>query len=378
MYKGKKIALIIAAAGSGKRMCSGIPKQYMKINGETILAKTTKLFYNNDLIDEICIVINKEFIQDFRAEFKSEFKSDKPVYFVEGGKERQDSVYNGLCEIASRGFDYVLIHDGARPFVSKDLISTVVKELFNKKAVVVAVPVKDTIRTKEETLDRSKLFSVQTPQAFERNIIMEAYEKARAENYQGTDDASLVERLGITVGIITGEYSNIKITTREDLPLEMRIGHGYDVHKLVKARKMILGGVEFSMEKGLLGHSDADVLTHAIMDALLGAANLGDIGRLFPDSDERYKDISSITLLKYVGELLEKEGYIIGNIDATVMAERPRVSPRKGEIISNICQALKVDESKVSVKGTTTEKLGFTGREEGIAAEAVCMIAKGY
>jgi 2-C-methyl-D-erythritol 2,4-cyclodiphosphate synthase len=174
--------------------------------------------------------------------------------------------------------------------------------------------------------------------------------------------------------VVPGEYSNYKITTKEDLPMEARIGTGYDVHQLVSHRKLFLGGVEIPFEKGLKGHSDADVLLHAIMDALLGAAGLGDIGRHFPDTSSEYKDISSLILLKDVGIQLKEKGFFISNIDATVICEKPKISGFIMEMKENIAKALEIEENKVNIKGTTTEKLGFTGRGEGIAAEAVCLL----
>ena len=194
------------------------------------------------------------------------------------------------------------------------------------------------------------------------------------EGFKGTDDASLVERAGYEVEIVKGDYRNIKITTKEDLPMENRIGTGFDVHRLTEGRDLILGGVSIPFERGLDGHSDADVLVHAVMDALLGAAAMGDIGKLFPDTDEAYRGISSIELLKRVGSLLTESFFLIGNIDVTVMAQRPKISPYTEQMRENISEALGTEKSRISIKGTTTEKLGFVGREEGIAAEAVCLI----
>ena len=215
---------------------------------------------------------------------------------------------------------------------------------------------------------------MQTPQGFRFGLLKEAFEKAMAEGFYGTDDASLVERLGHAVAIVPGEYTNIKITTPEDLTMEMRIGTGYDVHKLVEERDLILGGVNIPYEKGLLGHSDADVLTHALMDALLGAAALGDIGKLFPDNDDSFKGISSIELLKRVKSALDDKGYSLGNADVTVICQKPKLAGYIDEMRKNIAQALDTDVDRISIKATTTEKLGFTGRGEGIAAEAVCIL----
>jgi len=227
-------------------------------------------------------------------------------------------------------------------------------------------------------LERKNLYSVQTPQTFERTIIENAYTKAFSDGYFGTDDGSLVERLGLPVVIAEGDYGNIKITTREDLPLEKRVGMGYDVHRLVEGRRLVVGGVLIDFEKGLLGHSDADVLVHAVMDALLGAASLGDIGQHFPDNDMRYKDISSLELLSRVGELLKENGYTACNIDATIMAQRPKMMPHAQRMKENIAARLGMSVENINIKATTTEGLGFVGREEGIASQAVCIIEGEY
>ena len=259
--------------------------------------------------------------------------------------------------------------------MSRDVIKAVAEKAGETGAAIAAVPPKDTIRHIEEgTLDRSRLCCVQTPQGFRMELLKKAFEKAAADGFYGTDDASLVERLGHAVAIVPGEYSNIKITTPEDLTMEMRIGTGYDVHKLVEERDLILGGVTIPYEKGLLGHSDADVLTHALMDALLGAAALGDIGKLFPDNDDSFKGISSIELLRRVKSVLDDKGYSLGNADVTVICQKPKLAGYIDEMRVNIAAALETDVDRISIKATTTEKLGFTGRGEGIAAEAVCIL----
>lgn len=389
MYNDKKITVIIAAAGSGKRMGGGIPKQYLSIGGMPILIKTVKAFETNAFIDTILVVTNVEYMNFFKDEL-TKFGIEN-VDVVAGGDQRQDSVYNGL-KAMPKDTDYVIIHDGARPFVSKEIIADTLGAVLNKNAVVVAVPIKDTITRQVlskkkpfaceksfaglEYFDRNSMFAVQTPQAFEKKLIMKAYKSAYKDGFYGTDEGMLVERLGHSVHIVNGAYLNIKITTKEDLPMENRIGSGYDVHRLTEGRKLILGGINIPFEKGLLGHSDADVLVHAIMDALLGAAALGDIGEHFPEDKDEFKDISSMVLLKRVHRILLSEGYNISNIDATIICQRPKISPYIGDMIANIGEVLGIAENRISIKATTTEKLGFTGREEGIAAEAVCLLNK--
>lgn len=394
MYNNKKIAVIIAAAGSGNRMGSGIPKQYLEIQGKPILARAVEAFSQNAFIDEIYIVVNQDYAEACRKEYCSTPNKVKEI--VCGGAERQDSVYAALT-ILPADVDFVLIHDGARPFVTNDAIEALIESMVKHGAAALAVTVKDTIKSAEngiftETLERGRLYSIQTPQGFNRQLLLMAYRKAFTENFYGTDDAVLVEKMGEKVYLVKGDYNNIKITTKEDVIVgeailtvqsgqgisteELRIGTGFDVHSLVEDRKLILGGLEIPFEKGLLGHSDADVLLHAIMDALLGAAALGDIGRHFPDGDESYRGISSLLLLKKVKNLLEESGCQIGNIDATVIAQRPKITPYIKEMTSRISETLDIEENRINIKGTTTEKLGFCGREEGIAAQASVLIRR--
>ena len=272
----------------------------------------------------------------------------------------------------------MLVHDAARPFVTEDVVQEVIRGAFDRGAAVPCVAVKDSLRENEgersRCVDRSRFFAVQTPQGFRKELLDEAYEKACKDGFSGTDDASLVERLGYNVEIVDGDYDNIKITTKEDLPMENRIGTGFDVHRLVEGRKLILGGVEIPYEKGLDGHSDADVLIHALMDALLGAAAMGDIGRHFPDTDDAYKGISSMKLLDRVNNILAENMYSIGNADITVIAQKPKLSPYIEKMRENVADVLGIGKDLINIKATTTEKLGFTGRGEGIAAEAVCSI----
>ncbi|MCI8630763.1 MAG: 2-C-methyl-D-erythritol 2,4-cyclodiphosphate synthase [Firmicutes bacterium] len=374
MYSGKTVGVIIAAAGNGTRMMreGGLPKQFMRIDGVPMVRKTAEAFARNTYVDDICIAVNGAYIREYEEALSG---LPKIRCMSAGGKERQDSVGEALRRLAEvSSFDYVMIHDGARPYVTDKVIEDSLAAAVRHGAAVAAVPVKDTIRQGGITLERKNLFSVQTPQTFERRIIIEAYERACSDGYMGTDDGSLVERLGRQVALSPGDYANIKITTKEDLPMKYRAGTGYDVHRLEAGRPLILGGVSVPYDKGLLGHSDADVLVHAVMDALLGAAALGDIGRHFPDTDPRYKGISSIKLLVYVGNLLRESGYAVGSIDATVIAEKPKIAAYIDEMRANIAEALRVDIQNVSIKATTTEGLGFTGRGEGIAAQAAVMI----
>lgn len=383
MINNKKIAVIIAAAGSGSRMGSGIPKQYRNIGGIPMLIRTLQKFRDHGAFDVFCVVADKEHLSLAQGLLDQAGFSETRV--VEGGKQRHESIYQGLRDLPE-DVDYVVIHDAARPFVSQKIIDDTLEQVLLYNAVVVGVPPKDSMLKAPENQDgtgwvseyltRKELVSVQTPQAFSREWILDAMDQREASGNFGTDDGFLILQAGYPLRVIAGDYKNSKITTREDLPLETRVGNGFDVHQLVEGRKLILGGMEIPHEKGLLGHSDADVLTHAIMDALLGAAGEGDIGRHFPDTSQEYKDISSLLLLERVSTILKEKGWTIGNIDATLLCQRPKLAGYMKSMEENLARALGIGMDQIGVKATTTEKLGFTGREEGIACMAVCLINK--
>ena len=383
----KRVSAVLVAAGSSTRM--GFDKLSFDLGGETVLHRSIRAFEQNPLVTEIVLVAgkNRAFVEQQAAD------CTKPVQIVTGGTTRAESAKNGVLAAAG---ELVAVHDAARPFVSQAVITAALEAAARCGAAAPAVPVKDTIKAAARgngktvpdaclvytTPDRSTLYAVQTPQCFDRAEYLAALEELDAEKARlVTDDCSLFELTGRAVQLTQGDYANYKITTREDLPRpeqkeehKMRIGHGYDVHRLVEGRKLILGGVEIPCEKGLLGHSDADVLLHAIMDALLGAAALGDIGRHFPDTDEAYRGASSMKLLERLGELVARELYVIGNIDATVIAQRPKLAPHIPAMRRNIADAFGLPVDAVSVKATTEEHLGFTGEGLGIAAHAVALI----
>ncbi len=374
MYRDNRVIAIIVAAGRGKRLGSSLPKQFLKVRGRTILEMSVEAFEQNKYVDEIFVAANADYCE-LTEKLCRGFSKLKKI--VAGGAERQDSVRAALdCLRGENGI--VLVHDAARPFVSEAVINAVIEGTADFGAAIPTVPAKDTIRqvdgTGSRTLQRETLARVQTPQGFRISLIKHAFEKAQAEGFLGTDDASLVERMGINISMVQGEDANRKITTREDLETEMRIGTGYDVHRLVEGRPLVLCGEQIPYEKGLLGHSDADVALHALMDAMLGAAGLGDIGKHFPDTDERYRGISSMKLLQKTAELLREAGYFLGNADITIIAQRPKIAGYIPKMRANIAEIMNCDENKINIKGTTTEKLGFVGREEGIASEAVCIL----
>ncbi|MBQ9931563.1 MAG: 2-C-methyl-D-erythritol 4-phosphate cytidylyltransferase [Firmicutes bacterium] len=396
MYQGKKVSVIIAAAGSGSRMGGGISKQYIEVRGIPVLARALGAFDRHPLVDEILVVMKREDLEVCRRDIVEKYGFRKVRKVIAGGKERQESVFIALSELSDEG--YILVHDGARPFVSQDLITRIIEGAAEHGAAIPGVPLRETIKRAEdgwlaETLDRDTLFAVRTPQGFEAKMLKKAHDQAREEGFTGTDDGALLERIGGRSRLILCEQDNIKITTAEDLPLAgsiadrldgpalekppsppWRVGTGFDAHRLVPDRKLILGGVEIPYELGLLGHSDADVLLHAVMDALLGACALGDIGKHFPDKDPKYAGISSLLLLGYTREIMEEHGFFPGNVDVTLIGQKPKIAPYAPEMKKNIAKVLQIDENLVNVKATTTEKMGFCGREEGLAAEAAVTV----
>ena len=367
----------------------GFDKLRVDLGGESVLRRSIRAFEQCPNVTEIVLVAgkNRAFVEEQAA------ACTKPVQVVEGGATRAESARNGVLAAKEA---LVAVHDAARPFVSQAVIAAVLEAAARCGAAAPAVPVKDTVKTAVQgdgktvppdcgvhsTPDRSTLYAVQTPQCFDRAAYLAALAELDGEKARlVTDDCSLFELTGRPVQLTQGDYANKKITTREDLPCpvrkeehKMRIGHGYDVHRLVEGRKLILGGVEIPFEKGLLGHSDADVLTHAVMDAVLGAAALGDIGQHFPDNDPAYSGADSLKLARRVAQILQQRGYRIENIDATLLCQRPKLAPHIPEMRRNLAAALGLAEDAVSVKATTEEHLGFTGEGLGIAAHAVALI----
>ena len=357
------------------------------------MAHTLAVFQDCPEIGEIILVTRAEQVSS-AEELVRALGFTKVSAVTAGGDARQDSVRNGLQQL-SPSSEIVAIHDAARPLVTQETIASSIEAAQSDGAAIAAVPVIDTIKSSEDgrfissTLDRSKLYAVQTPQTFKRDIIESAYERAYADGYCGTDDASLVERLGLPVRIVLGSYENIKVTTPTDITIVealmksatrnpqsaiTRVGHGYDIHRFAPGRKLFLGGVEFPGEEGLLGHSDADVLLHAVIDALFGAAGAGDIGRHFPDTDPAYKDIRSTDLLSKAGRIIIGMGWRVGNIDVTVIAERPKIAKHAPAMQQNIAGALGISPEQISVKGKTAEHLGPIGEGLGIECHAVALL----
>ena len=369
----KSVSAVLVAAGASRRM--GFDKLTADLGGKTVLERSIEAFDSHPDITELILVAgeNKAWVEGLAK------KCRKPVQVVQGGSTRAQSVRSGV--LAAKG-ELLAIHDAARPFVSGQVITAALQAAARCGAAAPAVPVKDTIKLVkrqgqvlvDHTPLRENLMAVQTPQCFDRALYLECMEKVQSDTV--TDDCSLAEQAGHAVELTPGDYENYKITTPEDLRGEkkMRIGHGYDVHQLVEGRKLIMGGVEIPFEKGLLGHSDADVLAHAVMDALLGAAALGDIGKHFPDTDPAYAGADSLQLMAHVARILKENGYRVENIDATILCQKPKLAPYIEQMRANMAEVLHIDISQLSVKATTEEHLGFTGQGLGIAVHAVALL----
>ncbi len=381
--------MMVAAAGNSTRM--GCAKQHILLDGQPVLLRTLLALQTVDAIDEI-LLITREQDADYFADLANEHGVTKLRRIVRGGDTRQQSVANGLAALPPEA-TLVGIHDGARPLVTPEVVESVIAEAANCGGATVAVKVKDTLKQTDAdgfitaTPDRSCLWRVQTPQVFAREPFCAAMAQAIRDGQDFTDDCQLMEQAGHPVKLVAGLDTNLKLTTPEDVRLAeailhgeqkeehtMRIGHGYDVHRLVEGRPLILGGVNIPFDKGLLGHSDADVLTHAVMDALLGAAAMGDIGGLFPDTDPAYKGADSMKLLEEVVRRIREAGYTLQNLDSTVLVQQPKLKPHIPAMRARIAAVCGVDEACINLKATTEEGLGFTGAMEGIAAHAVCLL----
>ena len=377
---------ILLGGGSGTRMKLGYNKVLHPLCGKSVIRRSAEAFLGH--VDGMIAVCPP----DEESAFHSELQGlPVPCLLAHGGTTRQDSVWNGLLALP-RDCSHVLVHDAARCLVDGETIEKAKQSAEWHGSGVVAVPMSDTIKqadadgTVVSTLDRSTLWSIQTPQAFDVSLLKDAHLLAQREHFIGTDDASLVERLGRKVRLVQGHRLNIKLTTSEDLVMAealigkknayptLRFGIGYDVHRLVTGRALILCGVQIPWQLGLDGHSDADVAVHALMDAMLGAAALGDIGQHFPDSDPAYKGISSITLLRHVVRLLSEHGLRPVQADITIVAQAPKLAPFIPAMKENLAACLDLPADRVSVKATTTERLGFEGRGEGISAQASAML----
>ncbi|MCH8173042.1 MAG: bifunctional 2-C-methyl-D-erythritol 4-phosphate cytidylyltransferase/2-C-methyl-D-erythritol 2,4-cyclodiphosphate synthase [Proteobacteria bacterium] len=374
------IKAIIVAAGSGVRAGDGPPKQYRRIGGVPVLRRTVKAFLDHPDIDGVMVAANPEHADLYR-EAVGDLDLPSPAL---GGATRQASVLAGLKALEGDPPEVVLIHDAARAFVTREVISRVIDKVRETgHGAIPALAIADTLKEAAggqitKTVDRKGLFTAQTPQGFPYSAILAAHQKAAGQDL--TDDAAVAEAAGLKVSIVAGDKSNIKLTRKEDfreMSGDIRTGSGYDVHAFEAGDHVILGGVKIPHSKALRGHSDADAALHALTDALLGAIGEGDIGDHFPPSDGKWKNAPSDIFLKHAAELVAKKGGRITNVDLTIICEAPRIAPHREAMRKNIASLLGIALDRVNVKATTTEKLGFTGRGEGIAAGAIATVAMG-
>jgi 2-C-methyl-D-erythritol 4-phosphate cytidylyltransferase/2-C-methyl-D-erythritol 2,4-cyclodiphosphate synthase len=376
------VSAIIAAGGRGARFGGSQPKQLLTLGGVPILKRTVDAFLRGYPFIDVVVALPADL-----AANPPDYLDD--VIIVEGGARRQDSVANAFRAVAPSA-QVVVIHDAARPLVTASLIERTVDAAIEHGAAIAALQATDTVKRGDAsrvirgTLPRDEIFLAQTPQAFRAGVLRDALALAASAS-DATDEATLAEQAGHHVHLVDGDPRNLKITTPEDLEMAerligahnssaMRIGNGYDLHRLVAGRPLILGGVTIPFDKGLQGHSDADAVCHAITDAILGAASAGDIGRHFPDTDPAWKDANSIVLLRQAAAIVRRVGYAIANVDVVVIAQQPTLVPHIDEICVSIARALGIDPQQVSVKGKTNEGVDSMGAGESIAVHAVALI----
>lgn len=383
---------LIVGAGQGVRLGGAVPKQYQRLAGEPVLRRTMRAFLDHPLVDAVRPVINPE----HRALFDEATLGLAILEPVAGGATRQDSVRLGLESLAGLRPDRVLIHDAARPFVDGDVIARVVAALARAPGAIPALPVSDTLKRArssagdagdnvagliDATVSRDRLWRAQTPQGFHFAAILDAHR--RCAGAELTDDAAVAENAGLAVALVPGNEDNVKLTTPEDWRRaerrlgsgDVRTGLGFDVHRFGPGDHVMLCGVRIPFEASLEGHSDADVGLHALTDAILGAIAAGDIGAHFPPSDPQWRGAPSDIFLRRAGDLVAAAGGRIINVDVTLICERPRVGPHRRAMVERIAGILGLAPERVAVKATTTERLGFTGRGEGIAAQAIATVS---
>jgi 2-C-methyl-D-erythritol 4-phosphate cytidylyltransferase/2-C-methyl-D-erythritol 2,4-cyclodiphosphate synthase len=374
---------LVVAAGEGSRFGGPVPKQYLPLGGANVLRHAISAFAEHPRITDVMVAIRPE----DRALFDQAVAGLPVLPPTAGGAARQDSVRLGLEALAAYRPDRILIHDGARPFPDKPLVDRVIDGLDKAAAAIPCLPLRDTIkrgegRTIRETIDRSALWRAQTPQGFHFEAILAAHRAAIGREL--TDDAAVAEAAGLLPLIVDGGEDNLKVTTPEDFAAaerllagrqgDVRVGHGYDVHPFAPGDHLWICGIRIPHDMSLSGHSDADVGLHALTDAVLGAIGGGDIGMHFPPSDPRWRGAASDQFLSHAANLVRARGGTVAAVDVTVICERPKIAPYRAAMIERIATILGIVPDRVSVKATTTEKLGFTGRAEGIAAQAVATV----
>lgn len=377
---------VVAAAGRGARLGANSGKAFVPLLGAPMLVHTLRALEACPLIQRIVAVVPPERVGDAQALVRSHGVT-RVGAVVAGGADRQDSVAAGLAAVGTP--EVVVVHDGARPLVRPEVIAAVARAAAASGAASAGIPMRETVKAVEggvvRTLDRATLWIARTPQAFRTELLRDGHGRARAEGFRGPDDAVLVERLGHPVRMVEDFPANLKITVADDLRLaegylrgatgvRTRTGLGVDAHRFTPGRALHLGGVEIPSPRGLAGHSDADVIVHAVMDALLGAAAMGDIGTHFPPGEAAYRGADSLALLRRVSAMLAASGWAVAHVDVAVLAEAPRLAPYLPRMRGRIAEALAIDAGAVSIKATTTEGMGAIGRGEGIAAYAVATI----
>ena len=377
-------AALIVAGGSGARFGGALPKQYRMLGGRPILRHSIETCLASGMVDRVQVVIRPA----DRANYDRSVAGLALSEPVDGGDTRQESARRGLEALRLDPNDIVLIHDAARPFLSAGMISACCDALRDAQGAVVAVPVRDTLKRSGDddriaaTVDRQGIWRAQTPQAFRYGPILAAHRAVAGRDF--TDDAAVAEAAGLSTVLVEGSDDNMKITTDDDLARaerilsarrEYRTGMGYDVHAFGPGNAVWLGGVSVPNDKGLVGHSDADVALHALTDAILGAIGAGDIGVHFPPGDPQWKGAASARFLAHAASLVQARAGSIVHLDLTIVCERPKFGPHRAAMLQKIASIVGIDEGRISIKATTTEGLGFTGRGEGIAAQAVATVA---
>lgn len=391
MTKPAPTIALIVAAGRGTRAGGALPKQYQLLDGVPVLRRTLQAFLAHPSIDAVAVVIHPDDAPFYAQSANGLENQHKLLPWIAGGPTRQSSVHNGLKALHTAAC--VLVHDGARPFVSAATIDEVLAALATHEGAIAALPVSDTLKRGDrtgsisDTIDRAGLWAAQTPQAFRFTALLAAHEKAAStQRTDFTDDASLLEADGIKVALVASSADNIKLTNPEDFTraeailrakapqANIRTGIGYDVHAFTDGDHVTLGGVRIPHDRGVLAHSDGDVALHALTDAILGALGDGDIGQHFPPSDMQWRGASSDRFLAYAAQKVAERGGRILHLDTTILAEAPKVGPHRAAMQAAIAAAAGIGESRVSIKATTTEKLGFVGKREGLAAMSVATI----
>jgi 2-C-methyl-D-erythritol 4-phosphate cytidylyltransferase / 2-C-methyl-D-erythritol 2,4-cyclodiphosphate synthase len=384
MTRNPEIVAIIVAAGSGSRVGGDLPKQYHDVRGQPMLRHSYAKLAEHPAISRVIVVIG----EGQEALAKAALEKLPEATFINGGKTRRDSVRNALEMLATQPPGKVLIHDAARPFLSARVIDDLIAALAEKPGAVPALPVVDSLARGSsvmgETVEREHLWRIQTPQAFHYDAILQAHRNWDA-NKGATDDARMAMATGHDVAIVPGDEALHKYTFADDFSANQesnmtiptfRTGTGFDVHRLVKGEELWLCGIKIDHHSGLLGHSDADVAMHALTDAILGALALGDIGDHFPPSDPKWRGASSDQFLAYAMQLARDKGYTLANADLTIICEAPKVGKHRLAMRQRLAEIMMAGIDQISVKATTTERLGFTGRGEGIAAQAVATFSR--